>query len=176
MHRFAVSCILTVCLALLASSIQARPDQAKETTLAAELKVLEPLVNREWIGEMLSPDGSRRLKTSRRFQVALDGTVVRFFSGTPEIGSSSEGYLYWDRQAKAVAVFVVSSRGVSQSGTVTAEGNVITLQGKISFPERAFDYRNTFEVRPDGTVVDRWFQNAFGPWRPGHVVELTATR
>jgi hypothetical protein len=24
-------------------------------------------------------------------------------------------------------------------------------------------------------MVDKWFQNAFGPWRPGHVVNFKAS-
>lgn len=56
------------------------------------------------------------------------------------------------------------------------EQGVLTIQGTISFPERSFEYRNTFDVTPEGKLIDRWFQNAFGPWRPGHVVELTAKK
>jgi hypothetical protein len=48
----------------------------------------------------------------------------------------------------------------------------VTVQGKVVFPDRTFDYKNTFEFMPDGKMIDRWFQNAFGPWQPGHVVEF----
>jgi hypothetical protein len=28
-------------------------------------------------------------------------------------------------------------------------------------------------MSPGGCMmIDRWFQNAFGPWRPGHVIEF----
>jgi hypothetical protein len=48
------------------------------------------------------------------------------------------------------------------------------IAGQISFPERTFEFRNTFEFAAGGKMTDRWFQNAFGSWRAGHVIELTA--
>ncbi|MEW5980892.1 MAG: hypothetical protein AB1806_00820 [Acidobacteriota bacterium] len=122
---------------------------------------------------MTSPDRRRSFSVERRFEALWDGSVVRFQTKA-EVGSPSEGYYYWDREAKQVAVLILNARGVHRRGTVSVRDGVITVEGRIAFPERAFDYRNTFELRPDGTLVDRWFQNAFGDWRPGHVVELKA--
>jgi hypothetical protein len=140
--------------------------------LSKNLKILEPLVNRQWTGEMMSPEGGRLLKTDRNFHVVWDGSVVKITASVPEINSFSEGYFYWDREARQVAVFILSSRGVIERGTVSVEQGLLTVQGKIVFPERTFDFKNTFEFTPDGKMIDRWFQNAFGPWRPGHVVEF----
>jgi rhodanese-related sulfurtransferase len=136
------------------------------------LKILEPLVNRHWVGEMKSPDGSRTFKTDRNFQAIRDGSAVRYTASIPEIDSFSEGYFYWDREAQKVAVLVLSSRGVVERGTVSIENGVLTIQGTMAFPERTFDFKNTFEFTADGKMIDRWFQNASGPWQPGHVVEF----
>jgi len=141
-------------------------------TLSENLKILEPLVNKHWVGEMKAPDGSRMFKTDRNFQVVWDGSVVKYTSSIPEIDSFSEGYFYWDRKAQKLAAFILSSRGVVQHGTVSVENGVVTVQGTMVFPEQTFDYKNTFEFTPDGKMIDRWFQNAFGPWRPGHVIEF----
>ena len=136
------------------------------------LKILEPLVNRHWVGEMKSPDGSRTFKTDRNFQIVRDGSAVRYTSSIAEIDSFSEGYFYWDREAQKVAVLVLSSRGVVERGTVSIENGVLTIQGTMAFPGRTFDFKNTFEFTADGKMIDRWFQNASGPWQPGHVVEF----
>jgi len=146
--------------------------QAAVPPLSSQLKILEPLVNRHWVGEMKSPDGSRAFKTDRNFQVVWDGSVVRYTSSIPEIDSFSEGHFYWDREAKKVAVVIFSTRGVIQRGTVSVENGVLTVQGTMVFPDRTFDYKNIFEFTPDGKMIDRWFQNAFGPWQPGHVIEF----
>jgi len=138
------------------------------------LKILEPLVNRYWVGEMKSPDGNRTFKVDRNFQVVWDGSVVRYAASIPEIGSFSEGYFYWDRETQKVAVLILSNRGVVEKGTVSVENGLVTVQGRMVFPEQTFDFKNTFELTPDGKLIDRWFQNAFGSWRPGHVVTLIA--
>jgi hypothetical protein len=57
--------------------------------------------------------------------------------------------------------------------TVEMEEGLVTMEGTIAFPDRRFDFKNTFEVRADGVLVDRWYQNAFGGWRPGHVIEYS---
>jgi rhodanese-related sulfurtransferase len=145
---------------------------ASGLTLSENLKILEPLVDRHWVGEMKSPDGSRTFKTDQNFQVVWDGSVVRYTGSIPEIDSYSEGHFFWDREAQKVAVVIFSTRGVVRRGTVSVENGVVTVQGKVVFPDRTFDYKNTFEFMPDGKMIDRWFQNAFGPWQPGHVVEF----
>ncbi len=146
--------------------------QAAVPPLSSELKILGPLVNKHWVGEMKSPDESRTFKTDRNFQTIWDGSVVRYTASIPEIDSFSEGHFYWDREAKKVAVVILSARGVIQRGTVSVENGVLTVQGTMVFPDRTFDYKNTFEFTPNGKMIDRWFQNAFGPWQPGHVIEF----
>jgi len=141
-------------------------------SLSDQLKVLSPLINRSWVGDMKSPDGSRTFKTDRHFEALWDGSIVRYTASIPEVGSYSEGHFYWDREARKIAVVIVNSGGVVQRGTVTVKDRVVTIQGKIVFPEQTFDYRNTFEMKADGTMVDRWFQNAGGEWRDGHVIEF----
>ncbi len=146
--------------------------QAAVPPLSSELKILEPLVNKHWVGEMKAPDGSRTFKTDQIFRVVWDGSVVRYTGSIPEIESFSEGHFFWDREAQKVAVVVFSTRGVVRRGAVSMENGVVTVQGKIVFPDRTFDYKNTFEFTPDGKMIDRWFQNASGSWQPGHVVEF----
>ncbi len=64
--------------------------------------------------------------------------------------------------------------GVYSRGFVSLEGDQLMIAGQISFPERTFDFRNTLAFTADGKMTDRWFQNAFGSWRAGQVIELTA--
>jgi ubiquinone/menaquinone biosynthesis C-methylase UbiE len=141
-------------------------------TLSDNLKILGPLAGKHWDGDMKLVDGSGTVKADRNFDVLWDGGVVKYTASVPEIGSFSEGYFYWDQAAGKVAVFLISSRGVIQRGTVSVEQGLLTVQGTIAFPERTFEYKNTFEFTAEGKMIDRWFQNAFGPWRPGHVIEF----
>ena len=143
-------------------------------SLSEELKILEPLVNKTWSGELKTPDGKRTLSVTRTFTPIIGGEFVKYQSSTPEVNSYSEGYFYWDRSEKKIAVLILSKKGVYQKGYVSVAEGIITIEGEISFPERSFNYRNTLQFREDSKLMDRWFQNAFGSWQPGHVIELTA--
>ncbi len=152
------------------------PTAAPNPTLSENLRILERMVYKHWVGRIRSVDGSRLLETDRNFRPLWDGSVVKYESSLPESNHFFEGYFYWDKEAGKVAVFLVSSRGVVQRGTVSSEKGFLIVQGTIVFPEKSFEYRNTFEFTPDGRMIDRWFQNAFGPWRPGHVIEFRESR
>jgi hypothetical protein len=143
-------------------------------TVHENLKILEPMLGKKWTGELKTPEGSVSFRTYQEYTLLWDGTVIKFKGSTPEINSTSEGYFYWDRDEQKIAVFIINSKGIYNKGFVSVEDGCITMKGIIHFPERKFDFKNTFEFTSGGGMIDRWFQNAFGPWRPGHVVELTA--
>lgn len=145
-------------------------------TVNENLKILEPLLNKKWVGELKSPDGSASFKTSHEFTLIGNGSVVKYTGIILGLNNISEGYFYWDRDEKKVALFIIDGKGVYRNGFVSIEEGLITTKGVVNFPERKFDYKNTFEITADGKMIDRWFQNAFGPWRPGHVVELTVEK
>ena len=136
------------------------------------LKILEPLL-KQWEGELKSPDGSESWQTYYKFTLLWDGNAIKFTGSTPGKNANSEGYYYWDRQEKKIAVMIINEKGIYQKGFVTLEEGFITIKGTISFPERTFEYKNTFEIISEGKMIDRWYQNAFGPWMAGHVIEFT---
>jgi len=141
-------------------------------TLNDNLEILQPLLDKKWTGELRSPDGSAFWKTTREFKILWDGSVVKYIGSTPEIETYSEGYFFWDRHEQKIAVLIVNNRGIYQRGFVNDEDGAITIKGTISFPERTFEFKNTFKFTSDGKMIDRWFQNAFGTWQPGHVIEF----
>lgn len=161
-----------IALAILAV---ASPQAVRAQALTGQLRFLEPLLGREWAGELRSPDGRTSNRTTLLFQSHFGGTAVKLTTATPDLGASAEGFFYWDREAGRVAVFLLNGQGIFQRGYAALEGGVITIWGTITFPDRTFEFHNTFELTAADRMVDRWFQNAFGDWRPGHVVELTAS-
>jgi len=150
------------------------PYRAGAQQVHENLKILEPLLNKTWAGELKSPDGNKSWETIYNYVPLWDGTVVKFTGSTPGRDANSEGYFYWDRDEQKIAVLVVNNKGIYNRGFITVEEGVLTIQGQISFPERTFNFKNTFEFTPDGKMIDRWFQNAFGSWMAGHVIEFTS--
>ena len=118
------------------------------------------------------PDGSQAWQTTHTYTPLWDGTIVKLTENTPERDASSEGYFYWDREEQKIAVLVVNKKGIYKKGFVTEEDGILTISGKISFPERTFDFKNAVEFSADGKMIDSWYQNAFGSWMAGHVLNL----
>lgn len=142
--------------------------------LDENLEILEPLINKTWNGELKSLDGSQAWKTTHLFTPLWDGTIVRLTETIPERDGYSEGYFYLDREEQKIAILIVNKKGIYKRGFVTMEDGIITIKGTISFPERTFEFKNTFEFTEDGKMIDRWFQNAFGSWMAGHIIEFTS--
>ncbi|MFH1197131.1 MAG: nuclear transport factor 2 family protein [bacterium] len=144
-------------------------------SLSENLKILEPLLYKQWTGELKSPDGSESWETKHEFKLLWNGETIKFSATTPERNSNAEGFYYYDRQEQKIAVMIINDKGIYQKGYVTLEDGLITVKGTISFPERTFEYKNTFEITSEGKMIDRWYQNAFGPWMAGHVIEFTGS-
>ena len=141
-------------------------------SISNDLKLLEPLINKTWKGELKSPDGSESWVTTHEFIPLWDGTIIKYKSSTPDRDFFAEGYFYWDRTVNIIAVLIVNKNGIYQNGFVSIKDEIITIEGIISFPNTTFDYKNTLEITDDGHLIDRWFQNAFGTWRAGHVINF----
>jgi len=144
-----------------------------------KLASLKPFLNKTWIGEFKSPDGIVIAVTIRTFEAIADGRIIKLTTRNEGIESWGEGFFYWDDIAKKIAYFFIESNGVFLTGFVTAEGNIITIEGTMTWPQQkdpnikqSYDFRNSFEFTSDGKMVDRWYMNAFGPWRYGHVIEF----
>ena len=128
---------------------------------------------KKWVGEMKSPDGKQSFKVTLSYEPIWNGEVVKFSRSNPERKTFSEGYFYWDDNEKKIVFFSVSNRrGGAMNAYVFIEDGKITLKGVATIQNKTFDYKNTFEFTSDGRMIDKWFQNALGPWQPGHVIEF----
>jgi hypothetical protein len=150
------------------------PSVLRGQALDEKLILLKPMVGTTWEGTLKSPDGRQEFKTVQRLDAVWNGSVLRYTGSVPDLNDRFEGFVYWDPEANRIAFFIAHSKGVIKRGTVSGEDGIITFRGRILFPERQFDFRNTFEFPSEGIMIDRWFQNAFGPWQPGHVIEFKA--
>ena len=152
------------------------PEQKQPTGLG----MLEPLLNKTWVGMLKAPDGSSEFEVIRRFEAVWDGSVIKYSKTIRALNNSAEGYIYWDDVAKKTAFFFIESSGTFLSGYISADHNLITFEGKMTWPranpqgKQVYDFRNTFEIISVSEMVDKWFHNAFGPWRPGHTIIFKA--
>jgi hypothetical protein len=160
-------------LALPAAIFSQGPDE--------HLMALKPLTGRTWEGQMNAPNGSLVSSVILTFEYQTGNNVIRYTRSNPKLKSSGEGFIYWDDIQKKTAFFFIEKSGVFQTGFITAGKGIFTFEGKMAWPsqklqgvKQVYDFRNTFELVPGNSLVDRFYQNAFGHWRDGHVIAFSA--
>jgi hypothetical protein len=139
------------------------------------LKFLEPLTGKSWVADSKAPDGRSSTKVNRRYYSLWNGVAVGFEAANAELKYFEEGYFYLDDETNKVMFFSVSSRGGAMKGEVSEEDGKIAINGKTTIRNKTFDYKNTIEFFSDDKMIDRWFQNASGSWKPGHIIEFRKT-
>jgi len=172
-----------VAVAVLAAAAAGFAAVSATPEIDARLEPLRPLLGKTWRGSLASPDGTHSYVVVRRFEPVAGGKVIKITKENPDLGGRGEGFLYWDDVTKRIRLFFIEESGVFLEGSVTSDGKVITFEGTMTWPnpppnpavKQRYEFRNTFEMRSDTTMLDSWFQDAFGPWRPGHVIEFAAT-
>lgn len=147
-----------------------------------KLSILDPFLGKTWKGDFKLPDGTIESVVVRNFEAMPGGKVIKIIKKNEGKGNVEEGYFYWDDIAKKIAYFNIGNNGVFNTGFVNVQGNTITIEGKMTWPnqqnpkvKQSYDFKNTFEFSSEKAMTDKWFQNAFGAWMPGHVIEFTAT-
>ena len=145
-------------------------------TMNEKLAFLKPILGKSWIADFKSPNGQTSTKVIRSYELIWNGEVIKFTNSNPQLKYFEEGYFYVEDGTNKVMFFSVCNKGGAQKGEVLPEEGKITIQGQTTIRDKTFDYKDTYEFTADGKMTDRWFQNASGSWRPGHVVEFTKSK
>jgi len=156
---------ITIFLMLLLSTSCLGQD---DPVLRKELMLLKPLVGKTWVGEMTDPSGQRTLHMSIKYEPMYDGKVIKCFKECQELNYQSEGYYYYDSDKKEVSILMVCSNGNLTMGNVKPEDGKILQYGFTIFPDRKVEFRNLFEITPEGHLMDHFFSLKDGEWRAGH--------
>jgi hypothetical protein len=174
--------LLGLCVAGLLAASVLTPAALHTREIDPRLEALRPLLVKTWQGTLKSPDGKSESLVVKKFDLLEKGRVIKLTETNRDLDSFGEGFIYWDDASRSIRLFFVQDSGVVLDGTVDVERNVITFHGTMSWPARSpnldvkqsYDFRNTLELLSDTSMRDSWFQNAFGPWRPGHVIDFEA--
>lgn len=173
MHTTRMSNVIAV-LVLTQSLSWGQAPAGGDHRLDENLKLLEPLVNKKWVGEIKALDSDEYLEIVRRFDVVWRGSAIRITGYCRALESEREGYIYWDSAEERIAMFAINNRGIVQQGHIGEQQGSIVIAGHITFPDRKLEFKNTFELTQDGKLVDKWYRLENGEWLPGHSVELVA--
>ncbi len=166
--------VIPVMVVLFFSISMAQTSNENNLILNENLKLLEPLTNKKWVGKIKALNEDRYLDIVRQFDIIWNGTAVKITSFCKDLNSEREGYIYWDSDENKIALFSINNRGIIQKGYVAEDQGKILASGFIIFPNRKLEYKNYFELTPEGKLIDKWFRLENGEWLPGHNIELVA--
>ncbi len=136
-----------------------------------------PLAGKTWEGDLLSPDGEKISTVVLTFELFGEGNALKIRRQSSFNGMVGEGFFYWNDVEAEIHSFFIEQSGVFQTGSVAWAGNTFTIEGIMTWPtkkeqgvKQSYGFKNSFELTPEGNLIDRWFMNAFGPWLPGHTI------
>ncbi len=142
---------------------------AAATELQDPLAPLGLLVGTSWTGRFVStpaPPFDHEIE----WTAALDGHVVKWMKRVNQIGFAMETMFYWDSEAEVIVFTQLASNGIHSRGTVASDDGRVTLAGYSIHSGELVEFRQTFEIMPDGTLEDRYYSKANDGWIPEHVI------
>lgn len=153
------------------------PVSLNGQSLDEHLLPLAPLLNKSWKGFLEAPDGSTRYKVILVYESILDGKAIRCRKTNDDLNNFGEGYFYWNDVEKRIAYLFIENYGTVSDGYATVEKGSVKIEGRLILPTQQnpdarqdYDFEETFEFVEKGIMINRWFHNALGPWRPGQVM------
>lgn len=141
-----------------------------ETVLQNKLLILKQLASKTWVGEVKHPSGQMTLHMLVKYEPIYGGKVLKYYKECPKLKYQSDGYFYYDSDKKEIAFLWLSNNGNVTVGNVKDEDGKILMYGYAIFPNRKLEFRNTFEITPDGKLIDKYFRFEDGEWKAGHSV------
>jgi len=156
--------ITLITLVTLLASLAVTAINLEET-----LAPLAALVETSWIGYFTSTPAAL-FDHEIEWRAALNGHVVKWLKWVNDIDFTMETYFFWDAEAEVIAFTQLTSNGTHSRGSVESEDGKLVLVGSSLRSQGLVEFRQTFEIMPDGTLEDRYYTRGSSSWIPQHVI------
>lgn len=146
---------------------------ARAGLLDNRLAILQPLIDREWVGHYVgSADSSLTHKV--HWETILDGKAVKKTKSVPDADFEGHTFFFWDESKGAVAFLSLNNRGRVSWGVLGESQGRVVEHGIHVAEGDTTEYKLSFEVLPDGRLRDVFERMVDGAWREGHIIEYRA--
>jgi hypothetical protein len=133
---------------------------------------LYPLLERTWTGHFVSEYPEEAAwEHIVRWETILEGQAVRFRKEVPEHGFRQEVTYAWSPREERFVFQALTDRGQLSVGTVWFEDGMMVLEGVNHYETPVREFRQTFRLRPDGVLEDRFYRREEERWVQGHLIE-----
>lgn len=139
------------CLLVLASA------PASETSgLDPNLQSLQPFVGKTWRGEFKDSTPAKPIIDISKWERALNGKAIRVLHSINDGLYGGESLIHWDAAKKQIIYHYFSTAGFYNVGTMSVSNKVLVAVEKVvGSQEGMTEVRSTYELRSDGTMLNR---------------------
>jgi hypothetical protein len=132
-------------------------SSAAETgTLDEPLESLRPFIGKTWRGEFKNSTPEKPVIDIARWERALNGKAIRVLHSINDGSYGGESILRWDPEKKQLTYFYFTTAGFYTTGAMTIHDGKITSTEKVTgSAEGTTDVRTTYELRPDGFMLNK---------------------
>jgi hypothetical protein len=151
LHRF-----LTRNLAVIALFLAASIPAAEVGKLETHLEALRPFLGKTWRGEFKSSKPGKPTIDVARWERALNGNAVRVLHSINDGYYGGESLIRWDNEKNQITYHYFSTAGFHNAGVMTFADNKLTaIEQVFGNTNGVTEVRSTYELRPDGTLLNR---------------------
>jgi hypothetical protein len=139
--------------------------------LDSRFDFLEPVIGKRWTGRYVPTEPDEQFDHVISWESILDGRAARCTKTVAALDFEMETTYYRNPASDSIVFVSLTNRGQMSSGTVDSEDGRFVLLGSDGGAAAARDSKQTFEVRPDGVLQDRFFLDEGQGWTQGHLIE-----
>jgi len=143
--------------------------------LDEHLHVLRPFTEMTWVGHYVESSDSGLVHVVR-WEPILNGSVIRSTKEVTALSFRMETLYFWDWEKETIAFLQLTNRGTFSRGTAELVENRVTLFGRGIQPNSVSEFKQTFEIQPDGTLHDHFYRREDGEWVQGHKIVYTGEK
>lgn len=132
------------------------------------LEPLQPLLGKTWRGEFPSSTAAKPVVDVSRYELVLNGQVVRNLHSINDGDYGGESLLTWDKEKLALVYSYFTTGGFYTTGTMQAEDGALVAHEVVKGDSDGItEVKATLRILPDGKlhVTSQYFKA--GAWVPG---------
>lgn len=151
------SLFLVVLTTITAGLIMAATTAADDIgALDEHLEALRPFLGKTWRGEFKNSKPDKPTIDVARWERALNGKAVRVLHSINHGYYGGESVIYWDTEKNQITYHYFSTAGFHNIGVMTISNLTLTAVEKVyGNKEGVTEVRSTYELRPDGTILNQ---------------------
>lgn len=151
LSRFSIALAVTVLATWCLASVRV----AESGTLDEGLEPLRHFLGKTWRGEFKDSKPDKPTIDVARWERALNGKAVRILHSINDGAYGGESLLIWDKQKSEIRYHYFTTAGFHTVGSMSVVGSKITAVEKVAGNSNMTEVRSTFELRDDGTMLNK---------------------